>query len=158
VVLSQVQSNPSFSLDDVQSMINSILERQAKSDDELIRRLIEQRDGKKLVDYNVNSSSSSCTFNFAQTILNQVIRQWAAHHSQTYQPNRRITFTVELPLIARLLLVGCRNKLRPAYSGNGTHTAPSFSILNPGLVSYTPSVMAGHTQITTVTIKSRTSP
>jgi hypothetical protein len=55
-------------------MINSALERQAKSSDELMRRLIEELDGKKLVDSNVNpssssssSSSSSCVVNFAQT-------------------------------------------------------------------------------------------
>jgi hypothetical protein len=49
-------------------MINSVLERQAKSSDELVRRLIEELDGKKLVDSNVNpSSSSSCAVNFAQT-------------------------------------------------------------------------------------------
>jgi hypothetical protein len=38
-------------------MINSVLEGQAKSSDELIRRLIEERDGKKLDDSNVNPSS-----------------------------------------------------------------------------------------------------
>jgi hypothetical protein len=48
-------------------MINSALERQVKSTDELLRRLIEERDGKKLDNPNVNSSSS-CTVNFAQTI------------------------------------------------------------------------------------------
>jgi hypothetical protein len=54
-------------------MINSTLERQAKSGDELVRRLTEERDGEKLVDSNVNpsssssSSSSSFAVNFAQT-------------------------------------------------------------------------------------------
>jgi hypothetical protein len=33
---------------DIQSMVNSLLERQAKSTDELLRRLIEERDGKNL--------------------------------------------------------------------------------------------------------------
>jgi hypothetical protein len=49
-------------------MINSVLERQAKSSNELMRRLIEERDEKKLVDSNVHasSSSSSCIVNFAQ--------------------------------------------------------------------------------------------
>jgi hypothetical protein len=36
------------SRNDIQSMINSLLERQAKSTDELLRRLIEERDGKNL--------------------------------------------------------------------------------------------------------------
>jgi hypothetical protein len=48
-------------------MINYALERQARSSDELMRRLIEERDGKKLANSNVNPPSSSCTFNFAQT-------------------------------------------------------------------------------------------
>jgi hypothetical protein len=48
-------------------MINSALERQAKSTDELLCRLIEERDGKKYSDANVNSSSSNYAVNFAQT-------------------------------------------------------------------------------------------
>jgi hypothetical protein len=44
----EVWPNPSSSLDDVQNMINSVLERQAKSTDELMRRLIEEWDGKNL--------------------------------------------------------------------------------------------------------------
>jgi hypothetical protein len=48
-------------------MINSVLKRQAKSIDKLVCRLIEEQDRKKLVDSNVNPSSSSCAVNFAQT-------------------------------------------------------------------------------------------
>jgi hypothetical protein len=49
-------------------MINSALERQVKISDELMHRLIEERGRKKLVDSNVNpSSSSSCAIKFAQT-------------------------------------------------------------------------------------------
>jgi hypothetical protein len=44
--ISEVRPNPSLSHNDVQSMINSALERQAKSTDELLHRLIEERDGK----------------------------------------------------------------------------------------------------------------
>jgi hypothetical protein len=40
-VTPEVWSNPSLSLDDVQSMINYALERQAKSSDKLMHRLIE---------------------------------------------------------------------------------------------------------------------
>jgi hypothetical protein len=47
-------------------MINSALERQVKSSDELMCRLIEERDGRKLVDSNV-TPSSSYAFNIAQT-------------------------------------------------------------------------------------------
>jgi hypothetical protein len=45
-VVPEVRPNPSPSLNDVQVMINSALERQVKSTDELLRRLIEEQDGK----------------------------------------------------------------------------------------------------------------
>jgi hypothetical protein len=48
-------------------MINSALERQARSSDELMHRLIEEWDGKKLADSNVNPSPSSYAVNFDQT-------------------------------------------------------------------------------------------
>jgi hypothetical protein len=66
-VIHKVRPNPSPSLNDVQIMINSALERQAKSTDELLCRLIEERDRKKYSDANVNSSSSNYAVNFAQT-------------------------------------------------------------------------------------------
>jgi hypothetical protein len=47
-------------------MINSTLERQAKSTDELLRRLVEERDGKKLDTTSVNPSST-CAVSFTQT-------------------------------------------------------------------------------------------
>jgi hypothetical protein len=50
-------------------MNNYTLERQAKSNDELVHRLIEERDRLILVDPNVNPSSSFCTVNFAQINL-----------------------------------------------------------------------------------------
>jgi hypothetical protein len=46
-------------------MINSVLERQAKSTNELLHRLIEKRDEKKLDNSSVNPSSS-CDVSFAQ--------------------------------------------------------------------------------------------
>jgi hypothetical protein len=66
-VTSEVWLSPSLSLNVVQFMINSVLERQVKSSDELIRRLIEERKGKKLADSNDNPSSLSCNVNFTQT-------------------------------------------------------------------------------------------
>jgi hypothetical protein len=48
-------------------MINSVLERQAKSTGELLRRLIEEWDGKKLETTSVNPSSSTCAVSFTQT-------------------------------------------------------------------------------------------
>jgi hypothetical protein len=66
-VAPEVRLNPSPPLNDVQSMINPALERQAKSTDELLRRLIEEWDVKKLDNSSVNPSSSSCAVSFAQT-------------------------------------------------------------------------------------------
>jgi hypothetical protein len=48
-------------------MMNSALERQAKSIDEVPRMLIEERDGKKLDATSVNPSSSTCAISFTQT-------------------------------------------------------------------------------------------
>jgi hypothetical protein len=59
------ESSPSYN--DIQFMINSVLERQAKSIDELLCRLVEERDRKKLDTTSVNPSSSSCVVSFTQT-------------------------------------------------------------------------------------------
>jgi hypothetical protein len=45
----EVRPEPSPSRNDVQSLINSALERQAKSTDELLRRLIVERNGKNIM-------------------------------------------------------------------------------------------------------------
>jgi hypothetical protein len=45
-VIPEVRPDPSSSHNDIQFMIDSTLERQAKSTDELLRRLIEEWDGK----------------------------------------------------------------------------------------------------------------
>jgi hypothetical protein len=66
-VTSEVRPDPSSSRNDIQSMINYTLERQAKSNDELLRRLIEEQDGKKFGSTSVNPSSSSCDVSFTQT-------------------------------------------------------------------------------------------
>jgi hypothetical protein len=64
-VTSEVWPDPSPSRNDVQSMINSMLERKAKSINELLRRLIEEWDRKKLDSTGVNPSS--CIVSFTQT-------------------------------------------------------------------------------------------
>jgi hypothetical protein len=66
-VMPEVRSNPSLSLNDVQNIINSTLEMQAKNTNGLLRRLIEERDGKKLDTTSANPSSSTCIVNFTQT-------------------------------------------------------------------------------------------
>jgi hypothetical protein len=48
-VIPEVRPNTSASLNDVQNMINSALEMQVKNTDELLRRLIEERDEKNIV-------------------------------------------------------------------------------------------------------------
>jgi hypothetical protein len=48
-IIPEVRPNPSPSLNHVQVMINSALEKQAKSTDELLHRFIEERDGKNMV-------------------------------------------------------------------------------------------------------------
>jgi hypothetical protein len=63
----EVIPDPSPSHNDIQVMINSALEMQAKSIDELLRRLIEERDEKKFNATSVNSSSSTCAISFTQT-------------------------------------------------------------------------------------------
>jgi hypothetical protein len=87
-VAPEVRTNPSLSLDDVQSMINFALERQAKSNDGLVCMLIEERDGKKLADSDVNPSSSSCPVNFLNQIRKQVAHRRAALQCQTHQPSQ----------------------------------------------------------------------
>jgi hypothetical protein len=65
-VTPEVSPDPSPCCNDIQSMINSMLERQAKNTDELLHMLIEELDEKKLDASSINPSSS-CAVNFAQT-------------------------------------------------------------------------------------------
>jgi hypothetical protein len=65
-LIPEVWPDPSPSHNDIQSMINFALERQAKSINELLCMLIEEWDGKKLYNLNVNPSSF-CIVNFTQT-------------------------------------------------------------------------------------------
>jgi ssRNA-specific RNase YbeY (16S rRNA maturation enzyme) len=66
-VIPEVRPDPSPSCIDIQAMINSMLERQAKSTDELLHRLVKERDGKKLDTTSINHSSSTCIVSFTQT-------------------------------------------------------------------------------------------
>jgi hypothetical protein len=68
-VISEVRPDPTPSHNDIQFMINSALERQTKNTDELLCRLIEERNGKKLDATSVNPSSSTCAVSFTQTNL-----------------------------------------------------------------------------------------
>jgi hypothetical protein len=66
-LIPEVRLDPSLSHNDIQTMINTVLVRQVKSTDELLCRLIEERDGKKLDATSVNPSSSTCAVSFTQT-------------------------------------------------------------------------------------------
>jgi hypothetical protein len=66
-VTPEVRPVPSPSHNDIQIMINSALKRQAKSIDELLHRLIEEWDGKKLDTTSANPSSSTSAVSFTQT-------------------------------------------------------------------------------------------
>jgi hypothetical protein len=56
-VIPKVRPDSSPSCNDIQSMINSALDRQAKNTDELLCTLIEEQDGKKLGTTHINPSS-----------------------------------------------------------------------------------------------------
>jgi hypothetical protein len=58
-LIPEIRLDPSPSCNSTQSMINFALERQAKSNDELLCRLIEERDRKKLYNLNINPPSFS---------------------------------------------------------------------------------------------------
>jgi hypothetical protein len=119
-------------------MINFVLERQAKSINELLRRLIEERDGKKHSDANVNPSSSTYAINFAQTnphtggpsvgdttMLNPSAQLMNHFHSRT-------TIEGSTPNL------GMPQQTTTSMYGQGyMHTAPSFTIPNPSLTTYT---------------------
>jgi ssRNA-specific RNase YbeY (16S rRNA maturation enzyme) len=66
-VIPEVRPDSSPCRNDIQVMINSMLEMQAKSTDELLHTLIEERDGKKLDATSVNPSSSTSAVSFTQT-------------------------------------------------------------------------------------------
>jgi hypothetical protein len=132
-VTPEVQSNLSLSIDDVQVMINFALDRQAKSINELKRRLIEERNDKKLLDSNVHASSYFCAINFAQT--NHQSSDTLASGTSQSNPSAQLMnhfYTVEPPLMVPLFLMGCHIRLRPECSGKGTrmqHLAFQYKIL-----------------------------
>jgi hypothetical protein len=66
-VIPEVRPNLPLPHNDVQVMMNYALETQEKSTDELLCRLIEERDGKKLDVTSANPSSSTCAVSFTQT-------------------------------------------------------------------------------------------
>jgi hypothetical protein len=147
MVTPEVQPNQSLSLDDVQSMINYVLKRQAKSSDELMRRLIEEHDGKKLIDSIANpsssssSSSSSCVVTFTQTNpqTSDTSMGGAIIPNPSAQPmnhfHNRTTINGSAPTFAMP-----QQTMTSTFGQGYVHAAPSFSIPNPGLAPIYPRV------------------
>jgi hypothetical protein len=100
-------------------MVNSVLERQAKSTDELLRRLIEGRDGEKLENNSINPSSSTCAVSFTQTNPHTS----GASAGSTSMPNLSVQlmnhFNSRSTIEGSGPNLGCRSKLRLACLGRG---------------------------------------
>jgi hypothetical protein len=120
-------------------MINSVLERQAKSTDKLLCRLVEERDGKKLDTTSINPSSSTCAVSFTHTNPHTS----GASASDTSMPNpsaqtmndfyNRTTIEGPAPTF------GMPQQTTANIFGQGyIHTTPSFSMPNITSAPYTP--------------------
>jgi hypothetical protein len=134
----KVWPNLSLSLNDIQDMINSALEMQAKSIDELLCRLIKERDGKKHNDANANPSSSTCAVNFAQT--NPHTRDPSVGGTTMPNPSAQPMNHFH----SRTIIEGSASNLgmpqqttTNMYEQVYTHTIPSFTIPNPSSTPYT---------------------
>jgi hypothetical protein len=86
-VTPEVRPEPLPCHNDIQSIINSALERQAKSTDKLLRRLIEERDGKNIIIL-VLILLLLALLVLLKSIHIQVVHQWAAYQCQTPLPCR----------------------------------------------------------------------
>jgi hypothetical protein len=137
-VISEVRPDPSPSHNDIQFMIDSALERQAKSTDELLRRLIEEHDEKKLDATSVNPTSSTYIVSFTQSnpytsgalagdtsMPNPSVQSVNHFHSRTTIEDSAPTF--EMPQQTMTIMFG------QGY----TRTTPRFSMSNPGSAPYT---------------------
>jgi hypothetical protein len=139
-VMPVVWSDPSPSRNDIQSMINYVLEMQAKNTDELLRRSIEEWDSKKLDATSINPSFSSSFFvSFAQTnphmsgtlaggttMSNPSAPPVNHFHSQTTINGSTPTFRMSQQTTTSMF-------------GQGyMQTAPSFSLPNITSAPYTP--------------------
>jgi hypothetical protein len=76
------------SRNDIQSMINSALERQAKSTDELLRRLLEEWDGKILMLLVLILLLLLTLLVLLKLIHTKVVHRWVALSCQIPQPSR----------------------------------------------------------------------
>jgi hypothetical protein len=119
-------------------MVNSALGRQAESTDELLRRLIEERDEKKHSDANVNPSSSTCAVNFAQTNTHTsgpLVGGTTMPNPSAQSVNHfhsRTTIECLAPNLGK-----SQQTVAILYGQGYTHTAHSFNLSNPSSTPYT---------------------
>jgi hypothetical protein len=154
----EVRPGPSSSRNDIQSMINFSLDRQTKSTKELLRRLIEERDRKKLDNLNVNPSSS-CAINFAPTNpqTSGTLVGGTTMPNPSAQPINH--FHSQTTIGVWLLLLGCRNKLRPVCSGKGIRKSRLVFLCQTLLQPHTPpGATVEHTCMLATVTKPRTLP
>jgi hypothetical protein len=138
-VISEVRSDPSPSCNDIQSMINSTLERQARSTDELLRRWIEVRDGKNLDPTSVNPSFSSYAISFTQTnpLTSGTSADGTTMPNSSAQPVNH--FHSRTTIEGSALTFGILQQTMASMFGQGyTQTTPSFLMPNFTLAPYTP--------------------
>jgi hypothetical protein len=137
-IILEVRPNPSPSLNDVQIMINSALEKQAKSTDELLRMLREERDGKKLHATSANPSSSTYAVSFTQTNPHTS----GPSTGGTSMPNPSTKpmnhFHSQIIIEGSAPNLGMPQQATISMYGQGyTRTVPSFTIPNPISTPYT---------------------
>jgi hypothetical protein len=87
-VIPKVWPDPSPYRNDIQFMIDSALERQAKNTDELLRRLIEERDRKNLMLLVLILILSLALLVLLKPIHTQVVHRWAALQCQIPLPSQ----------------------------------------------------------------------
>jgi hypothetical protein len=119
-------------------MINSTLERQVKNTDELLRRLIEERDGKKLDATRSNPSSSTCAVYFTQTNphTSGPLVGGTSMPKPSAQPMDHFHSRTTIEGLAPRL--GMPQQATTSMYGQGyTHTAPRFTMPNLSLTLHT---------------------
>jgi hypothetical protein len=120
-------------------MINTALERQAKSTDELLRRLIEERNEKKLGATSINPSSSTCAVSFTQT--NPHLSGALAGGTSMPNPSAQLVnnFHNRTTIDGSTPIFGVPQQTTVGMFGQGyTQITPSFSMPNFTSVVYTP--------------------
>jgi hypothetical protein len=115
------------------------LERQAKNIDELLRSLIEERDGKKLETTSVNPSSSTCIVSFTQTNphTSGALAGGTTKPNPSAQPVNHFHSRTTIEGLASTF--GMPQQTMASTFGQGyMHIAPSFTMPNPGSASIYP--------------------